>query len=318
MTAAADPTVDLTDDLTDPAAHLTAGLTGDLTAGPAAVVRSTTLSDVAHLTRPLVLARDQTVPLLPGLAGLVPDGGLQRGSTVVVEGGPGATSLALALAAGPSVAGGWVAVVGRPDLGLAAAVEAGIVAERLILVAEPPRDQWAAVVAALVGAVDVVLAGPQRVGAADARRLAARARERGTVVVQVAPRPGGSGRSGRSGGSGRSAGLEVDLRLAVTEVEWQGLGQGHGHLRSRRIAVEATGRRRAARARRAELWLPDEHGRIRAVVHQPSRSVHLAPVPVPAPASTRSARSARSGSYAGADVDRLLDPDGPVELSGAS
>lgn len=274
-----------------------------------AVARPTDLSDVAHLTRPLVLARDQTVALLPELAGLVPEGGLQRGSTVVVEGGPGATSLALALAAGPSAAGGWVAVVGRPDLGLAAAAEAGIVAERLVLVAEPPRDQWAAVVAALVGAVDIVLAGPQRVGTADARRLAARARERGTVLVQVAPRPGasgGSGRSGGSGGSGRSAGLEVDLRLAVTEVEWHGLGQGHGHLRSRRIAVEATGRRRAARPRRVELWLPDEHGRIRAVVRESLRSISSAGTGGPA-----------AGTYAGADIDRLVLDDEVVELPGA-
>ncbi len=275
-----------------------------------AVADSASLPDVAHLTRPLVLARDQTVALLPGLVGLVPEGGLQRGSTVVVEGGPGATSLALALAAGPSAAGGWVAVVGRADLGLAAAVEAGIVAERLVLVAEPPRDQWAAVVAALIGAVDVVLAGPQRVRAADARRLAARARERGTVLVQVAPR-------GARQRPAQGAGLEVDLRLAVTEVEWQGLGQGHGHLRSRRVVVEATGRRRAARARRAELWLPDEHGRIQVVTRPSGRPARLVPVaPVAAvDGSFDSGRSGRSGSYAGADVDRLigrqLDPDQP-------
>jgi hypothetical protein len=279
---------------------------------PAAVARPTELSDVARLARPLVLARDQTVALLPGLADLVPEGGLQRGSTVVVEGGPGATSLALALAAGPSAAGGWVAVVGRPDLGLAAAVEAGIVAERLVLVAEPPRDQWATVVAALVGAVDVVLAGPQRVGAADARRLAARARERGTVLVQVAPGPGRSA-SGRSA-SGRGAGLEVDLRWTVTEVEWQGLGQGHGHLRSRRIAVEATGRRRAARPRRAELWLPDEQGRIRAVARESLRSIsartdHGGAVRRSGPAAV---------TYAGADIDRLVVVDDEVaELPGA-
>ncbi len=278
----------------------------------ASVSGSTELSEVARLARPLVLARDQTVALLPGLADLVPEGGLQRGSTVVVEGGPGATSLALALAAGPSAAGGWVAVVGRPDLGLAAAVEAGIVAERLVLVAEPPRDQWATVVAALVGAVDVVLAGPQRVGAADARRLAARARERGTVLVQVAPRPSRS-TSGRSGGSGRGAGLEVDLRLTVTEVEWQGLGQGHGHLRSRRIAVEATGRRRAARPRRAELWLPDEQGRIRAVARESLRSISGA---------EHGGSPRRPGSaavaYAGADIDRLVVVDDEVvELPGA-
>ena len=48
------------------------------------------------------------------LTDLVPDGGLVRGSVTVVE-GDGATSLALALVAGPSAAGSWTAVVGAPD-----------------------------------------------------------------------------------------------------------------------------------------------------------------------------------------------------------
>jgi hypothetical protein len=303
----------------------------------AAVSNPTSLADVAHRTRPLVLARDQVVPVVAGLADLVPDGGLQRGSTVAVEGGPGATSLALVLAAGPSAAGGWVAVVGRDDLGLAAAVEAGIDPERLALVAEPPRDQWAAVVAALVGAVDVVLAGPQRVGTADARRLAARARERGTVLVQVVPGSGGSAQGtggqgtggssqgsgrgsnrasawGSSRGSGRGSGLEVDLRLRVVDAEWQGMGRGHGHLRARRVVVEATGRRRAARARRAELWLPDERGRIRAVAPEALRPVETFDgVGAPRSPGSLGSLGPRPGAYAGSDVDRLVDSDPLVD-----
>ena len=116
-----------------------------------------------------------------------------RGSVTVVEGDGAATSLALALVAGPSAAGSWTAVVGCPGLGLAAAAEAGVALERLALVAEPEPGDWAGVVAALVGAVDVVVVGPtHRVRAADARRLAARARERGTVLVQL---PTARGRS---------------------------------------------------------------------------------------------------------------------------
>ena len=48
------------------------------------------------------------------LTDLVPQGGLQRGSTVAT-GGVAATSLALALAGPVTVAGSWVAVVGLPD-----------------------------------------------------------------------------------------------------------------------------------------------------------------------------------------------------------
>jgi len=244
-------------------------------AGPA-VINPTSLADVARLTRPVTLARDHVVPLVGGLRGLVADDGLARGSTVVVSGTSAVVSLALAVAAGPSAAGAWVAVVGRVDLGLAAAAEAGIVTERLALVAEPPADQWATVVAALIGAVDVIVVGPgHRVRAGDARRLAARARERGTVLVQAGGRrPTGS-----------VPGLEADLRLTVVAARWQGLGDGHGHLQARRLTVEATGRRRSAQPRRAELWLPDPEGHI----------VALAP-------------GRETGAYAGADIDRLVVP----------
>jgi hypothetical protein len=247
----------------------------------AAVINPTSLTDVVRLTRPVTLARDQMVPMLGALQGLLPDGGLQRGSTVIVDGGGAATSLALAVAAGPSAAGGWVAVVGRDDLGLAAAAEAGIVTERLALVAEPSADQWATVVAALIGAVDVVVVGSShRVRTADARRLAARARERGTVLVQA-----GGGR-----GVSPASGLEADLRLTVVASRWQGIGDGHGHLQARRVTVEATGRRRASRPRRAELWLPDAQGRITA------------------PAVPAAALPSAPPAYAGADIDRLVDP----------
>lgn len=255
----------------------------------ASVINPTSLTDVVQLTRPVTLARDQVVSMLDALQGLLPDGGLPRGSTVIVDGVGAATSLALAVAAGPSAAGGWVAVVGRDDLGLAAAAEAGIVAERLALVAEPPADQWATVVAALIGAVDVIVVGASsRVRAADARRLASRARERGTVLVQA-----GTGRSRSSSSSSSAPGLEADLRLTVVASHWQGIGAGHGHLQARRVTVEATGRRRASRPRRAELWLPNAQGRITTA------GVAVSPV------------SAVPGvSYAGADIDRLVDPFG--------
>ena len=252
----------------------------------AAVINPTSLAEVVQATRPLTLARDRVVPVLPALAGLMPEGGLARGSVVSVgpgsdgagDVGTGVTSLALALAAGPSRAGSWVAVVGRSDLGLVAAAELGVVLDRLALVEEPPPDGWAAVVAALIGAVDLVLVAPEhRVPAADARRLAARARERGTVLVQIDP-------GARSSGRSRGSGLEVDLRLAVVGAEWEGVGVGHGHLQARRLTVEAGGRRRASRPRRAELWLPDARGRVTAAP-EPDR-----------------------GAYAGSDVDRLVVP----------
>jgi hypothetical protein len=169
----------------------------------------------------------------------------------------GATTLALALAAGASAAGSWTAVVGAPSLGLLAAAELGVALERVAVVPEVAPDAWAPVVAALADAVDVVLLHVgRRVRLGDARRLAARARERGSVLVLL---PGG-------GGSGPVAWPDgVDVRLVVTSASWDGIDEGAGHLRARRVEIEAGGRRAAARPRRATLWLPGPDGAVAAV-----------------------------------------------------
>ncbi len=184
------------------------------------------------------------------LAGLLPGGGLARGS-VVETSGVAAMSLALLLASGSSRGGSWLAVLGVDDLGLVAAAELGIDLERLVLVDQPGPDRWGTVAATLVEAFDVVVARPRhRVRPADARRLQARAREQGSVLVLA--------------GDGAWPGA-TDLVLAAAEPVWEGLEQGHGHLRSRRVEVTIGGRRGAARSRRAHLWLPGPDGRITLV-----------------------------------------------------
>ncbi|HEX4902500.1 MAG TPA: hypothetical protein VFV42_06800 [Acidimicrobiales bacterium] len=225
--------------------------------------RRARLAGVADRIRPTMLAREQRLPVLPALEALVP--GLRRGSTLSVD-GPAATSLALALAAGPSQDGAWVAAVGFPSLGLLAAAELSVALERLVLVADPGDDGdaavWPAVVAALVDAFEVVLVhAGERVRAADGRRLVARTRERGAVLVQV----GGSRPTRATWPEG------ADVALTVAGATWEGLGEGHGHLRARRVTVEAGGRRDAARPRRAELWLPSADGVVEAVLPEPVR-----------------------------------------------
>ena len=189
------------------------------------------------------LARERTLPVLPALVELLPEGGLRRGSRVTVSGD--ATSLALALLAGPSQAGSWCAAVGLPSLGLVAAAEVGIALERFPLVARP-GDEWPAVVAALVEAVDVVLVClPRHVRTGDARRLVAKASDRGAVLVTTGGSPGA---------------LAADVRLSVAGAAWEGLGEGHGRLRARRMDVVANGRGAAARERQVSLWLPAAGG----------------------------------------------------------
>ncbi|MCU0271219.1 MAG: hypothetical protein MUF83_21625 [Acidimicrobiales bacterium] len=227
---------------------------------------SAELTELADRVRPVALAGEQVLPVPPSLAGVLPWPGLRRGATVSVA-GIGGTSLALALVSGASRTGSWVAAVGVGDLGLAAAAELGICLDRLAVIAEPPSEVWATVVASLVGAFDVVLvAPPARVGATATRRLAARQRERGTVLVVLDGHraTAGSRLDGRGSTAAHSA-LEVDLCLELADPDWEGLGQGHGRLEARRVVVQATGRRRAARPRRAELWLVDAGRRVAVV-----------------------------------------------------
>jgi hypothetical protein len=152
-------------------------------------------------------------------------------------------------------------------LGLAAAAELGVTLDHLVLVADPPNDSWATTVATLVDAFDVVLVHARRrtkhthttqthttqthTTQTDARRLAARARERGSVLVVL--------------GGDQHWPEAPDVRLSIVRSEWTGLGDGHGHLRARRVIIEVDGRRSAARPRRVDLWLPAAGGGVAEV-----------------------------------------------------
>ncbi len=211
---------------------------------------------VAARGRPVAMAETRLVEVPGAMAGLFPEGGIRRGSTVVVDPASGGLSLALSLAARVTKAGSWVAVVGLPSLGLAAAAELGVRLDHLALV-HHPGEQWPAVVASLLDGVDLLLLRtPTRARTADARRLASRVRERGTVMM-VLDRSG-SGRAERWPES-------PDLRLTVVQSAWGGLGVGHGHLEARKVEVMLTGRRAAARERRLALCLPGPGGELVAV-----------------------------------------------------
>jgi hypothetical protein len=223
-----------------------------------------TVDALAERVKTVMLARDRQLPVLSALESLFPGGALRRGSVVSVDAGQdaGMASLALALAAGPSQAGSWVASVGLGSLGLLAAADLGVALDRLVLATGAPAGGapagdrvgesavgWAAIVGALVDGFDVVMvaAGPGvRRRAADARRLVARVRERGAVLVTV---------------GGDLPGQPGNVRLTVTSARWEGLGEKEsGYLRRRRVSVVASGRGEASRPRRAELWLPTEKG----------------------------------------------------------
>ncbi len=203
--------------------------------------RAERLARVGGAVQPVALAHERLLPASAGVAPLLPDGGLRRGSTIAVA---GSTSLALALAAGPSAAGSWCAAIGAPGLGLVAAEELGIALERFPLIAASGKS-WARAVATALEAFDLVLAWPPRgVPAGEARRLSALGRERGAVFVLCGP-----------GWPERT-----DLRLEAVRSEWVGLERGHGRLRARRLEVEVGGRGAASAGTRMALWLPAVDG----------------------------------------------------------
>ncbi|MDL5155544.1 hypothetical protein [Actinomycetospora termitidis] len=179
------------------------------------------------------------LPVSGALAGLLPWGGLRRGSTVSVH---GSTALLLALVAQASRAGSWCALVGLPGVGMAAAHEAGLDLACTALVPRPgPRP--ATVVAALVDGVDVVvLGGASAWRAGDRQRLAARVRQKGAVLVPVGAWPG------------------ADVELHATGGTWSGLlGDGAGRLRSRRVHLRCAARGRA-RDLGSDVLLPGPGG----------------------------------------------------------
>ena len=218
---------------------------------PAALPSSSgSLGELAERIRPVVLARRAVLPVPASLIGLVPDGGLVRGSTVAI-GGVGATSLALRLVAAASRAGSWVVVVGLADLAPAAVLEAGLDGERVAFIDPGGSGRHADVLAALIGAVDLlVLDARVHLRASEGRRLTSRLRERGSILMSVSP------------GRCIDTGLPTDLSLRVDDAQWQGLGRGHGLLCSRRVSVTVDGRGRASRASRFDVVLSANDTRV--------------------------------------------------------
>ncbi|MBU6216841.1 MAG: hypothetical protein KGR17_09575 [Acidobacteria bacterium] len=213
--------------------------------------RLAALRELIEQVQPVVGAHERTLEVDPPVRELLPLGALQRGTTVWVGGGAGATSLAMAVVAGPSRCGSWVGCVSVSSLGWAAAAELGVDLSRVAVVRADGPD-WATVAATLVDGFDVVLCGPDhRPGRREVARLAARARERGAVVVALDDAPDARAWPG------------VDLRLHVdarTSGRWDGAGRGWGALRSRAITVVASGRHGVDRSRRVELLLPGPAG----------------------------------------------------------
>jgi hypothetical protein len=182
-----------------------------------------------------------TLPVLPALRGLLPRGGLARGSVLAVaEFG----LLCLALAAAASADGAWCGIAGIPEAGVLAAAGLGLDAERVLLVPDP-GPAWPQVVASLLDGCELVLLRPPARAPGQVRQRLEATLRRGRGMLLVA---------------GDWPGAQV--RLRVVTQRWTGLGDGHGRLRACCAEVVADGRGEAAMARTRWLWLPGEDGAV--------------------------------------------------------
>ncbi len=237
----------------------------------------------ASVTTAATLAHERTLPVRDGLANVVPGGVLQRGSTLAVHGN-GATTFGLALLSEAAQRGSFLAIVAPSSFNLAACADAGVPLRRVVQFDLGERTARPQMIAAILDGFDLVLlADRHRFSARDARQLVARNRERGSVLVRCQQPPWAEA---------------ADLRFDLADPAWSGLGQGSGHLQSRQIVVQASGRRHGA-SRRHQVWLPAVDGEIESVVS-------------PHTASITPIGQASEDRFAGADIDDLLDViDGP-------
>ncbi len=219
------------------------------------------LAELGERVAPVTLARARVLPVPEPLRRLCPEGGLVRGRVHACAGG-GATTVALSLVRDALLAGEWMAIVDVPTFGADAANELGLPLERVVRIETAlehddtghDRDdhddhdedrsstlvrRWLEVMGAAVDGFDVVMVGvPDGLrGArqpAALRSLIARVQQRGAVVIVLGP----------------IGVVPVDVTYTSTSV-WDGLGQGHGVVRRRRLEVVAAGRRQPEPVRAA-------------------------------------------------------------------
>ncbi|MEU6563102.1 hypothetical protein [Nocardia nova] len=185
--------------------------------------------------------RGERLPVPSALTGLLPEGGIPKGSVVAYS---GAGSLLTGLLAAVTGDGGYAAAIGLPRLGLLAAAEMGADLRRLAVVADPGPDPME-IAAVLLDGLDLVVLGlaGRSVPPSRTRVLAARARSKGATLVVT-------------GGDWSGPVLRIDSKVAG----YSGLGRGRGRLRSVHLDVRVDAR--SAQARTGRLDLCPHNGRV--------------------------------------------------------
>lgn len=189
---------------------------------------------------PATVGRTRVLGMPEWLAGQLAGGGLARGAVTAMADCPAAV---VDILAHVTANGGCAAVVGYPNLALAAVAAAGGELSRLIIVPDP-APHVGAVLSTLAEGLDLVVCVPvQRVTPTFARPVEARLRKSSCVLLSCdVPWPG--------------ARLNLDVQVSGVH----GLGRGSGRIRSigvtgrvwgkgqppQRIMAELTGHRDGA------------------------------------------------------------------------
>jgi len=208
--------------------------------------RSDVVRQLHERLGPVTLSRDQLLDVPKPLLPLFPFGGLPKGFIVGFE-GAGSWSVAMSMAATVMGDHGWMGIVGIEEFGLVAAAELGVDLNRVLVVESPASSRLAPAMGALLEAVDVLIVKPRRlIGAEPARRIKAKATEKGRLVFHL--------------DGARQWPTTPDIVVRSISQRWEGLDDGHGHLRHRHLDLVAHGRRSAARGRSTSIIVPGPHG----------------------------------------------------------
>jgi hypothetical protein len=171
---------------------------------------------------------ETTLPIPQLLADVLPDA-LPRGTVAVLS---GARSLPLSMVAAVTAAGGNVAIVGQPDIGLLAAVEMGADLSRLAVIPDPGTDP-VEVAAVLMDGMDlVVLAlGGRSVPLTRARAVVARAHQKGCTLLVT-------------DGDWQGASIRLEARVCGYETTPSVAGMpGFGRISKVRLRISGVGAR---------------------------------------------------------------------------
>ncbi len=163
--------------------------------------RQSVIADLARQLQPYVPERPFIVD--GPLQSLLP--AFHRGAIVHLEGRSGTTSLAYMLAAAVTRLDEWVGALDADgSLHAVAAHECGVALERFVVARHVNEQSWLTAAATLIDGMScVLLPTPNRIRLQDARRLAARARERGSALIVLGAWPG-----------------EANWRVRVLEHDW--------------------------------------------------------------------------------------------------